>query len=142
MRHARVALFVHCVWATWDRLPLLTGEVERAAFRAIAAKCQQLGANLIALGGVEDHVHLLVQIPATLTVAKLMDQVKGASSHLVTHTVLPADGFFKWQGAYGAFTVSQRHLDAVANYIKHQRQHHAAATTIAAYEPDQIEDVP
>jgi REP element-mobilizing transposase RayT len=85
---------------------------------------------------VEDHVHLLVRLPATVAVAKLAQQVKGASAHLITHVIAP-DRFFKWQGAYGAFSVSPRDLDAVCAYIHHQREHHAAVSLIAEWEqPD------
>jgi len=136
MRHSHVAVFIHYVWATWDRLPLLTGEVERAVYRQIGDKCASLGADLIALGGVEDHVHMLVQAPATISIADFMNYVKGASSHLVTHEVLDGKTLFKWQGSYGAFSVSPRHRDAVVQYIKRQREHHAVGSLIAAYEPD------
>jgi putative transposase len=85
---------------------------------------------------------MLVQMPATHSIAELVGQVKGASSHLVTRRILAHDGFFKWQGAYGAFSVSVRHLDAVSAYIKCQREHHAGGTTIRAYELDQMEDTP
>lgn len=50
MRHAHNAVFVHLVWATWDRLPLLVEALQRDAYRALEAKCQQLGAEVIALG--------------------------------------------------------------------------------------------
>ena len=66
VRQAGVALYIHAAWATWDRLPLLVDEVERAAHRALAAKCHELGAEVVALGGIEDHVHLLVKLPAAL----------------------------------------------------------------------------
>ena len=128
MRRSGSAVYVHLVWATWNRLSLLTGEVERAAHRAIGAKCVELGAEVIALGGVEDHVHLLIHLPGTISVAQLVGQVKGASAHLITHEVLPSGEFFKWQGAYGSVSVSPRHLGAVARYIAHQRQHHADGT--------------
>lgn len=59
----------------------------------------------IALGGIEDHVHLLIQLPFTTSVADLMHQVKGGSSYLVTHELRPGE-FFKWQGSYGAVSVS------------------------------------
>ena len=66
MRRARVAVYVHLVWATWDRQPLLQGDLQRRVHRAIAAKCEELGAEVVALGGVEDHVHLLIGLPATI----------------------------------------------------------------------------
>ncbi len=133
MRESQVAVFIHLVWATWDRLPLITEEIERPLHRAISAKCAELGVEVIALGGVEDHIHLLVRLPATLPLAELVKQVKGASAHLVTHEITPARSF-KWQGAYGAFSVSLGHLDRISAYIAHQREHHAGGSLIAAWE--------
>jgi REP element-mobilizing transposase RayT len=105
----------------------LSGDLERAVQRAIAAKCHELSAEVVALGGTEDHVHLLTSLPATLAVAELVGKVKGTSSHLATHEVLRGGEFFTWQDAYGAVSVSPRHLPTVADYIARQREHHAAA---------------
>jgi REP element-mobilizing transposase RayT len=140
MRRAKNGVFVHLAWATWDRLPLLKGEVERAVHRAVSAECGKLQAEVLAIGGVDDHVHLLVRLPATLAVAKLAQQVKGASAHLVTHMVAP-DQFFKWQGAYGAFSVSPHDLDTVCAYIRHQHEHHAAGSLVAEWEHVSDDDV-
>ena len=128
MRRAGIAIYVHFVWATWDRLPLLTADIERRIHHAIAAKCTELGGELIALGGVADHVHLLVGLPATISLAEFIGSVKGASSHLATHEALPGGAFFKWQGAYGAVSVSPHLLPQVTAYIAHQKQHHADKT--------------
>ncbi len=133
MRHVQNAVFVHLVWATWDRLALLVGAVEHDAYRAIEAKCSELSAEVLALGGVEDHVHLLVRLPATLTIAALVKNVKGTSAHLIAQHCHP-DQFFKWQGGYAAFSVSIGHLDRVSQYIARQREHHAADTLIPAWE--------
>jgi REP element-mobilizing transposase RayT len=133
MRHVQNAVFVHLVWATWDRLPLLVDTVEREAQRAIEAKCGELGAEVLAVGGVEDHVHLLARLPATIAVADLVKHVKGASAHLVAQHLHP-DQFFKWQGGYAAFSVSVGHLTRVTHYITRQREHHAANTLITALE--------
>ena len=137
MRRAGVAVYVHLVWATWDRLPLLVGEIERRVHRAIAAKCVELGAEVVALGGVEDHVHLLVALPATVSLAAFVGHVKGASSHFAGHEALNTDDdsrFFKWQGAYGAVSVSPDALAEVSDYIAHQREHHASNTLVADWE--------
>ena len=92
---------MHLVWTTWDRTPILTDDIRPEAFRIIGAKCQSLGAQVVALGGISDHVHLLVRLPMTLSIALLLKEIKGASGHaLAKHAI--ADGeFFKWQGAYG-----------------------------------------
>ena len=133
MRRPGVVVFVHIVWATWDRLPLLTPEIEREVQRAIGAKADELGAQPVAVGGTEDHVHLLVRLPATLSVADLVKHVKGASSHLVTHGLGPGH-VFKWQGAYGAVSVSPRDVARVSDYIARQREHHADGSLIAEWE--------
>lgn len=138
MREARVAAFVHLVWGTWDRLPLLTGEATRVVYRAVEAKCRELKAEVIAIGGVEDHIHLLVQLPGALSVADLAKHVKGASSHLVNNQ-LSGDGSFRWQGAYAAFSVEPRRLDPVIDYIKHQREHHDANTIYGPWEQPSVD---
>ncbi len=63
----------------------------------------------------------------------LIKQIKGSSSHLITHQIKSGE-FFKWQGSYGAFTVSQDDIDAVANYIRNQAIHHRQKLTISSWE--------
>ncbi|MFP4123256.1 IS200/IS605 family transposase [Coleofasciculus sp.] len=133
MRSNFTQLYLHCVWATWDRLPLLTSDIQEAVYAAIIGECQQLKYTVIALGGIEDHVHLLISFLPTIAVSDLIKQVKGSSSHLVTHEIKPGE-FFKWQGSYGAFTVSHDHLDQVANYIRNQPIHHRQKSIIPTWE--------
>lgn len=133
MRRAKVAVFVHLVWSTWDRAPLLTADLRRAVHRAIEAKSAELGATVVAIGGMEEHVHLLVKLPATLTIAQLAGQVKGASAHLVNHH-FNLGGAFRWQGAYAAFSVGPGAVPRVVQYIANQREHHGNGTLIADWE--------
>lgn len=78
-------------------------------------------------------MHVLVRLPATLAVADLAKHLKGTSAHLLAQTLHP-DQFFKWQGGYGAFSVSVSHVERVAHYIAHQRDHHTTSTLIPAWE--------
>jgi putative transposase len=125
MRSPFTQLYLHCVWTTWDRLPLITPLNEQSIYTSILDKCQELKCHVLALGGTSDHIHILVRFPTTITVADLVKEIKGASSHLVTHQITVGE-FFKWQGAYGAFTVSKNLVDVVKTYIEHQKQHHAS----------------
>lgn len=134
MRRSKIRVYVHVVWRTWDRLPLLTPQRQEQAYRVIGDKCEELGATIIAIGGVVDHAHLLVQIPATLTIAELVKQVKGSSGHLLSERAREAHQFFKWQGAYGAFSVSPHDVDMIAKYIAFQPQHHADGTLTPEWE--------
>jgi REP element-mobilizing transposase RayT len=116
-------LYVHLVWATWERLPLITPEIEPRLFAVLAAKCSELQAQCIAVGAVSDHVHVLVRYRPTLTIAELVGQMKGSSSHLINHEIL-SDGNFRWQAAYGAFSVSLTGIDRASRYIVNQKAHH------------------
>lgn len=125
MRRDKIALYVHLVWGTWDRFPLITPAIERRLYRSIEAEAVGMGCTVLALNGVPDHVHLLVRLPSTLTVANLVKQVKGVSSHLVNENLAPGSGF-RWQGYYGAFTISRWDVDRIKVYIRHQKEHHKA----------------
>jgi putative transposase len=59
MRSNYTQLYLHYVWATWDRLPLITLDIQKLVYAAIIRECEQLKCTVIAIGGVEDHVHLL-----------------------------------------------------------------------------------
>ncbi len=124
MRTPFTQLYLHCVWSTWDRLPLLTPQSEPPIYSAILNKCLELKCDALAIGGIEDHIHLLVRFPATISVSDFVKEVKGTSSHLINHQINPGE-FFKWQGAYGAFTVSKNLVEVVQKYINLQKQHHA-----------------
>lgn len=95
--------------------------------------CATLHAEVKALGGVQGHVHLVVRMPADLAIADLVKNLKGSSSHMVTRKAAP-ESFFKWQGAYGAFSVDARGLSSVCSYVLHQEEHHRLGTLIEAYE--------
>ena len=126
MRSPYTQLYLHIVWATWDRLPLITEAIKPRLYAAIAAKCRELKCVPLAIGGIADHVHLLVRLHTTVAVATLVKEVKGASSHLVTHEITP-DQFFKWQGSYGALTLRKSEAPDVQAYIERQVEHHATA---------------
>jgi len=122
-----INVLVHFVWGTWDRLPLITPNIERRLHRHIEAVSLEMKCDVLALNGTEDHVHLLVALHNTVTLADLMARVKGASSHFVNEELNP-DIPFKWQGSYGAFSVSPSHKRQVMDYINRQKEHHALGT--------------
>jgi REP element-mobilizing transposase RayT len=126
-------LYLHCVWATWNRQPLITQDIESQLYAAIARKCNELGCVPFAIGGVHDHIHLLVRFSTNVTIARMIGEVKGASSYTITHSVMPGS-FFKWQGSYGAFTISKRSVPQVRDYILNQKVHHAAGTILTELE--------
>jgi len=77
----------------------------------------------IAIGGVADHVHMLVSLPPTLSVAKALQLLKGNSSKWI-HETFPKMPSFEWQQGYGAFSIGVSGIDATASYIRNQTEHH------------------
>ena len=88
---------------------------------------------MLAIGGIEDHLHMLLSISATISIADLVKQLKGVSSHVMNQEFQP-DTQFTWQGSYGAFTVSRWDTAKLIAYINQQQEHHASNSQIFEYE--------
>ena len=123
MREPCAIIYIHLVWSTWDRQPLIRPDWEPRLYAAMKSECTGFGAIPVAVGGTDDHVHLLVDLPPTIAIADLVKQVKGASSHFVNHELSLARNF-KWQGAYGAFSLRKSDAPTVSEYIARQKEHH------------------
>ena len=124
MRQTKAEIYLHLVWGTKHRQPWITPELERAVYRCIEKEVLRLKCQLLAIGGIADHVHLLVKTPTTLAVAKLANQVKGISSHMV-HDQFPGNEAFDWQDGYGVFSVGVNQVPPVRDYVLNQKEHHA-----------------
>ena len=135
MAHVYYRNFTHFVWSTWDRAPLLEGNIEQEAYALIISQCTHLKVTVYALGGVADHVHLLVSLPRTLCPADFMEAVKGISSRALNDTHGSPTWAFKWQGNYSAHSVSASHMTRVRRYIENQKEHHADQLLWPSCEP-------
>ena len=93
-------LFYHMVWGTKNREPFIKSEFEISLHNVIAAKAKKLGAFVYAVGGVEDHVHLVATVPPKIALGDFIGQVKGNSSHFVNYE-LSVPYHFKWHTEYG-----------------------------------------
>jgi putative transposase len=120
-------LFYHIIWTTKQRLPLITETNSKAIYGQIVTKTEQLGGILHAVDCMEDHVHLVVTIPPTKSLAMFVGQIKGVSSYVAAN--LPdADPAFAWQSEYGILSISESHLPYVVDYVKQQQKHHTLKT--------------
>ena len=126
-------LFYHMVWATKNRLPLLTPKVEPIIHNFLRAKAIGLGATVFALNGIEDHVHLVASIPPKIAVAKFIGQIKAVASTKFNQAELERPPFF-WQEEYGAFSFDAKRLPNYIAYVERQKEHHAQGTTIPVLE--------
>ena len=132
-RKSNVEVYLHFVWATKRRLPLIVPELERRLHGCISGEAKRLDCEVLAVGGMPDHVHLAVAMPTVLSPAKLMQQVKGVSSRFASERLLPSGEVFVWQEGYGVFSFSRSHRDRVIAYIRNQKQHHASGDMWTAW---------
>jgi len=124
MSHWR--LYYHLIWATRQREMLIAPTIEADLYAYLGRKCQDNRANAYCINGMPDHVHLIVTIPPMIALAQFVKNLKGSSSHLMTHT-FKLD--FAWQSGYGAFTISERNLSTAIDYVRFQKEHHQQGTT-------------
>ena len=131
MGHSNVQYYLHLVWATYQREPLLVGDTENLIYACIRAEAKHMRCRILALGGVADHVHLAVEPLSTYGPSQVVQQIKGASSRFADSKGTA----FKWQAGYGCFTLSRPHLKAAIPYIENQKRHHAEKTFWVFWEP-------
>ena len=96
-------LYYQFVWGTKNRLPLIDSAFEPELYRVVAAKVQEMGGVVHAIGGMEDHAHLAVSVPPKIAPAKFIGDVKGNSSHYINHVIKP-DFEFYCQDEYGVLS--------------------------------------
>lgn len=123
MAQSLARVLVHVIFATKDRAPYLMKPFRDDLYRYLMSVLQDRGCQPIAVGGVEDHVHLLFALSRTISLAKLVEVVKTSSSKWLK-TKGEGLRMLAWQGGYGAFSVSQSQLLAVMRYIRNQEAHH------------------
>lgn len=116
-------LIYHIVFSTKNRRPLISAEREERLYDYIGGTIRGLGGIALKINGVEDHVHLLAKLRPDRAVSDVLRDLKSNSSGWM-HDVFPDASDFSWQNGYGAFTVSESQVEAVANYIARQKQHH------------------
>jgi putative transposase len=119
-------LFYHVVWGTKNRLALIDPAWEKDLYGYLWGKATALECIPHAMGGMPDHIHVVISIPLKLSVATLIGQLKGASSHYINKEY--ADGSFLWQAEYGVFSFSEKSLSAIVDYVNNQKKHHADNT--------------
>ena len=116
---------MHCVFSTKERHPWLTPAIRERLWPYLGGIARENGIKAITIGGVADHAHLLLSLPATLSVSKAVQLLKGNSSKWLRKTFpeLRTQGF-GWQEGFGAFSISVSGIDDTTSYIQKQEEHH------------------
>jgi putative transposase len=123
MASTHLSLHYHVVFSTKDRMPMIHESWRARLHEYLGGTIRGLGGIPEAVGGVADHVHVLLGLKATHCLADFVREMKKAGTAWV-HQEIPDAGKFTWQSGYGAFTVSAGSCDAVKDYIARQEEHH------------------
>jgi putative transposase len=121
--HTFSKICVHVIFSTKDRHKIISKELQPRLWAYLAGIAKSHDINMLAIGGTEDHVHLLFHLPPKLPLAKAVLLLKANSSKWVGEATE-----FSWQEGYGAFSVSASNLDSVIRYVRNQEKHHRKFT--------------
>lgn len=127
-------LYVHLVWGTKYRLPLIDAPREELIVRVFHQEALRAHSELLAFGAEERHLHALLSLHTTVNVASLVRTVKHQTTSEIERTD-PRDPPFAWQSGYAVLSVDPRETAALRRYIQHQKEHHAEGTTRPEWEP-------
>ncbi len=127
MANTYTSLHYHVVFSSKNRERWIRPDVEERIWAYLGGIAKQNGMKPLQIGGIEDHVHVLLGAPPVLTPAKIAQLIKGGSSGWIQATIPGMKGF-GWQDGYGAFTVSKSDVPTLIAYIQDQREHHRTKT--------------
>ena len=116
---------LHIVWHTKASLPMLNSEIEARTHRFLRQRIIETPEVFVhEIGGTENHVHLCITIPPTLTISDYIGQLKGAASHEINHSNATLDKLLQWQSGYGVVSFGKKNLEWVKQYIRNQKEWH------------------
>ena len=127
MSQSLAKITVHVVFSTKHRESFLSPAVRNDLFAYIVGILNSLDCTTLIINGTEDHVHLLIVMSKTITLSKMMEEMKGGSSRWLNSRNATIKRF-AWQTGYGAFSVSESQILKVKNYIAEQEEHHRKTT--------------
>jgi len=118
---------MHCTFAVKGRRPLIKPELQERLWPYLGGIARETKLKALAVGGVADHVHVLVSIPSTLSIAKAIQLLKGNSSKWI-HETFKNEWDFEWQEGYGEFSIGISGINDTIKYIQNQAEHHRKMT--------------
>ncbi len=124
MAHTYISSIFHIVFSTKERIALIGAELQPRLWNYLAAIARNHNVRVLAVGGTENHVHILLILSTDQKLADVVRILKCNSSRWIRET----DRRFGWQDGYGAFSVSPSQLPAVERYIARQAEHHQKRT--------------
>jgi REP element-mobilizing transposase RayT len=127
MPHSLNKIWIHAIWATKERKPLIHKSLEQQVYQYIAEQLRKQGCPVRIINGMPDHIHCLFLLNPQKSIAEVIKQIKGSSSHFINQNDLISDKF-AWQTGYAAYSISESGVEKVFEYIKKQKSHHQKKT--------------
>ncbi len=127
MGQSLVKNYIHIIFSTKHREPLIHPPYESELHSYLGGICKNLECHPIKIGGYTDHVHILCMLSKKIALMKLLEEVKSNSSKWIKTKDKSLKNFY-WQDGYGAFSVNPSEIDTVINYIANQHAHHIKKT--------------
>jgi putative transposase len=127
MPHSFNKIWIHAIWSTKERMPLINSSVENKVYQFIAEQLREQGCLVRIINGMPDHIHCLFLLSPQKSIAEVIKQIKGSSSHIINQNNI-IDDKFAWQTGYAAYSVSESVVEKVYEYIKNQKSHHQKKT--------------
>lgn len=127
MGQSLVKNYMHIVFSTKHREPLIHPPVEAELHSYLGGICNKLHCQVIKVGGYTDHIHILCMLSKKIALMKLMEELKSHSSKWIKTKGAGYENFY-WQDGYGAFSVNPSEIDTVIAYIANQHEHHSKKT--------------
>jgi REP element-mobilizing transposase RayT len=123
MAHTFTNLLTHIIFSTKERVPCISADLKPKLHAYMGGIVRELKGKAYSIDGTNDHVHLLVSLPPSISLSDAMRIIKTNSSGWV-HNLDARHRTFAWQIGYGAFSVSKSNVAAVVRYIQNQEEHH------------------
>ena len=120
MSHSYSQILVHATFSTEERRDLIPDHLQDRLWAYMGATAKKDSVRVISIGGISNHAHVFFALPATVTLATVMMNLKANSSRWMGEKGIN----FAWQKGYGAFSVSSSHVENVIKYIRNQKEHH------------------
>ena len=127
MGQSLVKNYIHIVFSTKHRAPLIHPPIEAELHAYLGGICNKLDCTVIKVGGYTEHIHILCMLSKKIALMKLMEELKSHSSKWIKSKGTGYENFY-WQDGYGAFSVNPSEVDTVINYIINQHEHHSKKT--------------
>lgn len=122
MAHTYCSALFHCVFSTKDRYKMIEPDLQPRLWAYIGGLAREHSLTALTVGGTEDHVHILLSLSTSKTIANAMREIKSGSSHWMRETCKKPG--FAWQEGYGAFSIGWTQVGATLAYIAGQEEHH------------------